>query len=81
MIPIIFLGGVAFCARRYDDMKYAKRHKELQIADFLFVLSTALKCVMSQGIQGKRNFKIPSYGSTVIGQNVKTFKTAVIAPP
>ena len=41
VIPIIFLGGVAFCARRYDDMKYAKRHKELQIADFLFVLSTA----------------------------------------
>ena len=39
------------------------------------------KCVMSQGIQGKRNFEIPSYGSRVIGQNVKTFKTAVIAPP
>ena len=38
-------------------------------------------CVMSQGIQGKRNFEILSYGSRVIGQNVKTFKTAVIAPP
>ena len=30
---------------------------------------------------GKKEFEIPSYGSRVIGQNVKTFKTAVIAPP
>ena len=36
VIPIIFLGGVAFCARRYNDRKCAKRHKELQIGDFLF---------------------------------------------
>ena len=27
VIPIIFLGGDAFCARRYNDRKYAKRHK------------------------------------------------------
>ena len=43
VIPIIFLGGEAFCARRYDDMKYGKRHKELQMADFLFGLGHCAK--------------------------------------
>ena len=36
------------------------------------------RCVMSQGIQGKRNFNFMTYGSRVIRQNVKW---AVIAPP
>ena len=36
------------------------------------------KCVTTQGIQGKKNLDFPTYGSRVIGQNVKW---AVIAPP
>ena len=36
------------------------------------------RCVMSQGIQGKRNFHVKSYASRVTGQNVKQ---AVRAPP
>ena len=35
-------------------------------------------CVMTQGIQGKKDFDFTTYGSRVIGQNVKW---AVIAPP
>ena len=36
------------------------------------------RCGTTQGIQGKKNFDFPTYGSRVIGQNVKC---AVIAPP
>ena len=36
------------------------------------------RCVLTQGIQGKKNFNFPIYGSRVTGQNVKW---AVIAPP
>ena len=36
------------------------------------------RCATTQGIQGKNNFDFPTYGSRVIGQNVKW---AVIAPP
>ena len=36
------------------------------------------RCVRTQGIQGKKNFDFPTYGSRVRGQNVKW---AVIAPP
>ena len=35
-------------------------------------------CIMSQGVQGKKNFDFPTYGSRVMGQNVKR---PVIAPP
>ena len=35
-------------------------------------------CVMTQGIQGKKDFDSTNYGSRVIGQNVKG---AIIAPP
>ena len=43
VIPIIFLGGEAFCARRSNVRKYTKRHKELQMADFLFGLGHCAK--------------------------------------
>ena len=36
------------------------------------------RCVMTQGIQGKKNFDSTTYGSRVMGWNVKV---AVIAPP
>ena len=36
------------------------------------------RCVMTQGMLGKKNFKFMTYGSRVMGQNVKW---AVIAPP
>tara|TARA_B110000014_G_scaffold167429_1_gene118607 strand:+ start:168 stop:341 length:174 start_codon:yes stop_codon:yes gene_type:complete len=36
------------------------------------------RCVLTQGIQGKKNFNFPIYGSRVTGQNVKW---AVMAPP
>ena len=36
------------------------------------------RCIMTQGIQGKIFFDFTTYGSRVIGQNVKW---AVIAPP
>ena len=36
------------------------------------------RCVMTQGIQGKKNFDFTTYGSRVMGQKVKR---AVIAPP
>ena len=36
------------------------------------------RCVMDQGIHGKKNFNFSTYGSRVISQNVKM---AVIAQP
>ena len=33
------------------------------------------RCVMTQGIQGKKNFDFTTYGSRVMGQNVKQPKT------
>ena len=33
------------------------------------------RCVMTQRIQGKKNFEFTTYGSRVIGQNVKQAET------